>query len=167
MRLLLFALLGSVLALNWAPVAQSAPVPAYAVTPGGQVEYNYEALLYQLFGPDIFVCKNLVVKINGLPTTVHDWMVNADQFPKNEPRLDGDYWANCPSYAFTFTHFADSAFHEEPAWFAIKPGAGGPPFGADIVPAFINEHYVACNAKGTEVLGSFSGRGETLGCFPL
>ena len=77
--------------------------------------YNYEALLYQLFGLSVVMCHNLVVKIHDLPTTVHNWWVNANQFPKNEPTLDGDSAANCPSYGYTFTHFAAQY---------LPPGAG-------------------------------------------
>ena len=31
--------------------AQAAPVPTHAVSQAGQLEYNYEALLYHSFGP--------------------------------------------------------------------------------------------------------------------
>jgi hypothetical protein len=159
------ALLASVLALNWAPVAESAPAPVHAVSAGGQVAYNYEALLYQLFGPSVVMCHNLVVKIHDLPTTVHNWWVNANQFPKNEPTLDGDSAANCPSYGYTFTHFGRSTFHLEPDWFAINPSAFI--FGATSGPMFINGRYVACDPAGTALLGDLSGVGATLACFGL
>jgi hypothetical protein len=151
--------------------------PAYRVTAAGQMQYDYEALLHELF-VDPIQCGVLTVNVSGVPTTVHNWWFNAAHLPKNQ----NTSLANCPGYLPLFTHFGRSPWHLEPAWFAIAPSQSGFIFGATNGPVLINGRYVACEPSGTEVLGEgggawtgsdsgstsgYAGGSLALSCFPL
>ncbi len=147
------------------PVAADA-APAHPLTQTGQVLYDYEALIYHLFGPSLpylgtgprhgaILCQNIVVNINGEPVTKHYWVLNADQFPKGEPPGDADNLYNCSPFLYTFTGFGPSPFHLLPDWFAINPSQDWIIFDQRAGAVQVNGRYVACNSAGTSVLGYF------------
>ena len=99
--------------------AQAAPVPTHAVSQAGQLEYNYEALLYHSFGPHAQLCRSLTVPVNGVPTHVTNWWLGPNF---SAPYLNNQNlsMANCSAFIYTFANYGRSAFHLEPSWFAVN-----------------------------------------------
>jgi hypothetical protein len=100
-------------------------------------QYEYEALIYQSFGPDPVVCAHASPK----PKCQPGWYYTPGQWKQ--------FWfmpeADLQDYTYTFTNFGPSTFHRMPSYFQLKPGALGITPGA----VTVNGRYVACNAKGT------------------
>ena len=98
--------------------AATTALPSHEVTDGGQTEYNYEALLQQLFADGAQLCGTLTVTIDY----VRDDSAQLVDQPE-EPRSEGENTSlgNCPRYDFTFAHLGAKRFpHLEPSsWFAL------------------------------------------------
>jgi hypothetical protein len=75
--------------------------------------------------------------------------------------------ANCSGHVFTFADLGASSFHLEPTRFALGQSLPSM-FGANSYPVLIDEHYVACEPSGIQLLNSWAATtGAVLGCTPL
>ena len=130
--------------------AQASPAPVHIVAaPGGQDLYEFEALIYQRFGPIVTQC----LSAQGHP----------EQSPQPGTCRPGwfyrGYQAGAINYArfmYAFTGFGPSTFHLMPAGF----GFAGDSFGNWPTPVTVNGRLVACNPDSTAFLISF---GDAMG----
>ena len=118
----------------------------HAVSPAGQLLFDYEQLIYHSFGPDPWYCQGVTP---ASASTCHI----------------GWFYKNVTSGAISYTEFTyafrptgTSPLRLMPSWFQVARWA----FGVHPYPVTINGHLVACNRKATQFLvghGDLTGAG--------
>jgi hypothetical protein len=101
------------------------------VSAGGQVLYEYEALLNETYGAGLVEC-------SGSAGCHMGWFYSKMTGPLSE----------FSTYSFVFSGFGKSAFHLMPVGVTLAPGS----FGNYPVPVTVNGRVVACNPAATEFL---------------
>jgi len=123
-----------------ATATANAEVPSHQLSAGGEDLYEYEALLYHLYGSNFYQC-------DAAPGCHNGWFYRG-----YAPAPMADH----PVYIPAFTHFGPSAFHLMPSGFHVPPSTFGG-YGAALT---INGRLVACNPSATAFLGLY---GEAIG----
>lgn len=137
-RKLLAALLLAGTSLSAPSIASAQAVGRHALTQEGMYQYEYEALIHQLFGPDPIVCGQHAVCHYGWYYSASQWKALPGFVPE----------AGLQAYTYTFANLGPSTFHLMPSYFELKPLSLGITPG----PVMVNGRYVACNTKGTVFL---------------
>jgi len=130
--------LALLLGIGSSVAAAEVPAPSHHVSLAGQTFYEYEALLYQTFGPVVSLCEGP----GCAPPRTQGWFYKGSV----------GSW----QYGYTFTDFGPSTFHLMPSWFEVK-GTDANMWSSIVT---VNGRMVACNPKATEFLVTF---GHTAG----
>ena len=129
--------LALLLGIGSSAAAAEVLAPTHHVSLAGQTFYEYEALLYQTFGPVVSLCEGPGCPPHG----TQGWFYKG---------------VGAWQYAYTFADFGPSTFHLMPSWFEVK-GIDANMWSGIVT---VNGRMVACNPKATEFLVTF---GHTAG----